>query len=66
MENISQYIPFLIPIAIIEIGLALSAVIHILKHRSFRFGNTALWLVIVIVFEIIGPILYFTFGKGDD
>lgn len=66
MENISQYIPFLIPIAIIEIGLALAAVIHILKHRSFRFGNTALWLVIVIVFGIIGPILYFTFGRGDD
>ncbi|MDN3954600.1 PLDc N-terminal domain-containing protein [Sporolactobacillus laevolacticus] len=66
MTQISDYLPFLIPIIALELILALSALIHILRHRSFRFGNMFIWIIIVLFFQIIGPIIYFTIGRGED
>ncbi|EST12563.1 PLDc N-terminal domain-containing protein [Sporolactobacillus laevolacticus] len=66
MTHISDYLPFLIPIIALELILALSALIHILRHRSFRFGNMFIWIIIVLFFQIIGPIIYFTIGRGED
>jgi hypothetical protein len=66
MEKIAAYLPFLIPIAVIEIGLMVFAVVDILRHKKFKFGNTVLWIILAVVLEFIGPILYFTIGKDND
>ncbi|EFG27064.1 Negative regulatory protein yxlE [Scardovia inopinata] len=66
MKDMMTYLPFLIPVAIIELALAVTALIHVLRHKNYRFGNRIFWVIIVLVVEIIGPILYFTIGKGDD
>lgn len=65
-ETIMQYLPFFIPVALIQLGLLIAALIHILRHKTYKVGNRVLWIVIVIVVNIIGPILYFTIGKGDE
>lgn len=66
MSNFSEYLPFIIPLAIIEIALAVAALIHVLKHPNYRFGNKIMWIIVVLIFEFIGPIVYFTIGRGDD
>lgn len=66
MSNLSEYLPFIIPLAIIEIALAVAALIHVLKHPNYRFGNKIMWIIVVLIFEFIGPIVYFTIGRGDD
>lgn len=66
MEKIIQYLPFIIPLAVIEIGLAVFALVDVLRHKKFKFGNTVIWVIIVLVVEFIGPILYFTIGKDND
>lgn len=66
METIIEYLPFLIPIILIEIGLAITALIHVLKHPTYKFWNRTIWIFVVLLFQIIGPILYFTMGKGDN
>lgn len=66
MSNLSEYLPFIIPLAIIEIALAVTALIHVLKHPNYRFGNKIMWIIVVLIFEFIGPIVYFTIGRGDD
>lgn len=66
MESIKQNIPFLIPIIIIEVVLMVSAVVHIIKHDKFRFGNKVIWILISVFIQIIGPIIYFTIGRGDE
>lgn len=66
MEQLIEYLPFLIPILIVELGLMLAALIHVLKHKKYRFGNRMLWILIVVLFQIIGPILYFTIGRGEE
>lgn len=66
MQGLMEYLPFLIPIIIIEWALAITALIHVLRHPNYRFGNKVVWILIVLVFQIIGPIVYFAFGRGDE
>lgn len=66
-NHLSQYLPFLIPVAVLEIGLLLAALVHLFRHKAVRNLNVAAWAVIIIVLgEFIGPILYFTIGRKDD
>lgn len=66
MEEIIKYLPFLIPILVLEWVLALVALVHVLKHPQYKFGNKIMWVLIVLLVQIIGPILYFAAGKGDE
>jgi len=66
MEDLFKYLPFLIPVIVIQLGLMIAALVHIFRHKTYRVGNRALWVVVCLFVNIIGPILYFTIGKGDD
>ncbi len=65
MENLTQYLPFLIPLVVIEVGLTIVTLIHIFTHKTYKHGNRVLWVILSFV-NIIGPVLYFTIGKGDE
>ena len=62
---LTPYIPFLIPVVVIQLGLLIAALIHILRHKTYKAGNRVLWIIIVVFVNIIGPILYFIIGKDD-
>lgn len=66
MNILFEILPLLIPILLIDIALAAAAVMHILKHPHYRFGNKAMWFVIVVILLFFGPIIYFVFGRGKD
>ena len=61
MNDYTEYMPFLIPLAVLEIVLALVALVHVLRHPHYRFGNRPLWILIVVLVQIIGPVVYFAF-----
>lgn len=61
-----EYLPILLPIIIIQYGLAIFALVHVLKHPNYKFGNKIIWVLVVLFINIIGPIVYFVFGKGDE
>ena len=61
-----EYLPFFIPLIILQLILAITALIHVIKHPQYKFGNKGLWIVIVIVFQLVGPVIYFTLGKGEN
>ena len=66
MEELKEFLPFLIPLVIAELALFGYALYHILTHKTYKRGNRALWLVLTIVFmNFVGPILYFVLGKED-
>ena len=66
MDSIKEYLPFLIPIIIMEWALAITALVHVIKHPNYRFGNKVLWILVVLLIQIIGPVVYFVFGRGED
>ena len=66
LDSLKQYWPLLVPIAIIQVGLMVAALIHIFTHKTYKVGNRVLWVILSIVINTIGPILYFVIGKGDE
>ena len=66
LNEIMEFLPFLIPLVIAEFTLFGYTLYHILSHQTYKRGSRALWLVITIVFmNFVGPILYFILGKED-
>ena len=63
--DLVKMLPFLIPIFIIEMILMVAALVHIAKHPTYRTGSRALWIPVVILFQIVGPVLYFVIGKDN-
>lgn len=65
-EDLKEYLPFIIPLLVLQLGLMLAALISILKHKEYKTGNRALWVILSLFVSIIGPILYFVLGKTDE
>jgi hypothetical protein len=65
MEAIRPYIPFLIPVILIQLGLMVFALID-LARRPTANGPRWLWAIIIIVINIIGPIAYFLIGRREE
>jgi heme/copper-type cytochrome/quinol oxidase subunit 4 len=64
MTEIQQILPLLAPIALIQLGLQIYALIHLVRRRRVRFNNKWLWGAVILFLGILGPILYFVF-RGD-
>lgn len=66
IKELMQYLPFFIPLVIVEFLLLGYTLYHILTHKHYKRGSRILWLVVVIVgMNFIGPVLYFLLGKED-
>ena len=66
MEFLQEYWVFLIPLFVVQLGLAIAALPHILRHDTYKTGSRPLWIVICLLINIIGPVLYFAIGRGDE
>lgn len=66
MNSLTPYLPYLIPVVLIELVLMVVALRHVLTHKTYRFGTRILWIFIVVLLQIIGPVLYFTIGRGEE
>lgn len=68
LENLKPYLPLLIPMLVIEVIVVICTVIHILKHRNYKRGTTAIWIIVAIVGAqwCLGCIIYYLFGKGEN
>lgn len=57
----------LIPIVLIQIGLQVYALYDIYRNGGARPPlPTWAWVLIIILGELLGPILYFFFGRKED
>lgn len=61
----SEYLPFLIPLVVIQVLLAVISVIDICRQKQFKVGNRWLWILISCLINIIGPVLYFSVGREN-
>ena len=66
MDALLEMLPLLIPILVLDAVLAVAAALHVLRHPHYRFGSRVFWLVVVVVFLLFGPIIYFVVGRGEN
>ena len=43
--------------------LLLAALIHVLTNKSKSSTDKILWVIVIFLFPVIGPILYFIIGR---
>ncbi len=66
MDVLLEYLPFIIPLAAAQVVLAVIAVVHIVRHPRYRFGSKPVWIAVACLFQFIGPVAYFVFGREAD
>ena len=66
IDLLIEYLPFIVPLILLQIGLAIFSAIHVVRHPHYRFGNRMMWLLVVLLIQWIGPLVYFVFGRGDE
>ena len=55
-----------IPVIVIQLALMIIAVLDLLRDdRAVRGGSKAVWAVIIVFLNLIGPILYFLVGREE-
>ncbi len=66
LDKIIEYLPLLVPVLIIEAILIIVALVCISKQKEFKFGNKLIWVLIVLCLQMVGPIIYFCFGRNNE
>jgi len=66
LSLLKEYIPFLVPLVIAQLALGITALVHVLRHPRYRFGNKVMWALVVLFIQFIGPAVYFAFGRSEE
>jgi hypothetical protein len=64
MDDLSELIPLLIPILLLQIGLIVIA-LRDLMGRERTKGPKWAWVLIILFGEIFGPIIYLLIGREE-
>lgn len=66
MTELREFLPFLLPLFVVQVGLLVYTLHHILTHNRYRRGTRTLWLAVTIILcNFVGPILYLLLGRED-
>lgn len=64
--TLEQALPFIIPLAILQLALMGVGLYDLTRpERLVRGGNKLVWGVVIVLGELIGPLIYFFFGRED-
>jgi hypothetical protein len=62
--TIGETLAIIIPLAALEFGLLIWALVDLIKRDAVKGGSKALWVIILIFLNLLGPILYLTWGRN--
>lgn len=63
-EKFLQLLPYIIPIVLLQLILMIVALVDLIRREKTR-GPKWLWAIVIILGELIGPIVYFIFGREE-
>ena len=65
VSTLMKYLPLLIPLFLIQLGLLITALVDLIKREKTR-GPKWMWACIIVFVNMIGPIVYFVVGREDE
>jgi len=65
MTNISSLIWLIIPIVLLQLGLMVYCLVDLSRRENTR-GPKWMWVVLIVLGELIGPLLYLVLGRVED
>ncbi|HEY4694041.1 MAG TPA: PLD nuclease N-terminal domain-containing protein [Bellilinea sp.] len=64
METIKPFIPFLLPVILIELGLMIFALVDLIRRERTK-GPKWMWAILIVLVQIIGPVVYLLAGREE-
>jgi hypothetical protein len=64
LQLLKDLLPLLIPILIIQYALVIAAIIDLSRQEKIR-GPKMVWVLVILLVNFIGPILYFVIGRDE-
>lgn len=64
LEKLIQLLPYIIPIVLLQLILMSVALVDLIRREKTR-GPKWVWALVIIFGELIGPIVYFIFGREE-
>lgn len=65
MESIVQMLPYLAPIIVLNLVLLVISLVDITRREYVAGGNKIIWVLVTVLFQIIGPITYLVVGRKE-
>ena len=65
VQELAQYLPLVIPLFIIQLGLVVIALWDLIKREETR-GPKWIWVLVILFVNFIGPIVYLVVGRQDE
>lgn len=59
----SLIVAVVIPLLLIQVGLIVWALVDLTKRERVKGGSKVVWVLVILIFEFIGPILYLAWGR---
>ena len=54
------------PLLVLQLGLAIWALVDLIRRKEVKSLSKPIWAVIIILVNLIGPIVYFIIGRGEE
>ena len=62
----SQLLLLIVPLLVIQLGLMIWGLYDLTRPgRKVKGDSKVLWAVVIILINIIGPVIYFLFGREE-
>lgn len=65
MAKLVQYLPFIIPIVILQLVLLIVALVDLVRREKVRWLPKWAWAIIIVIGELVGPIIYLIIGREE-
>ena len=65
LKTITNMLPFLIPLAVIQLALMVIALIDLFKRENMKSNTRLIWVFVIVLINTIGPIVYLIAGRKD-
>ena len=65
LQTIKDLLPARVPLFVLELALLVVALVDLLRRPHVRGGNKAIWIPLIVLVGVIGPIIYLTIGRKE-
>ncbi|HAW71270.1 MAG TPA: negative regulator of sigma-Y activity [Firmicutes bacterium] len=67
LVQLREYWPLLVPLFLLQFILAVTGIVNVIRREpnEIRGGKKWPWIIVCVLFGILGPLVYFVFGRKD-
>lgn len=64
--TLEEILPFLIPLVVLQLTLMAVGLYDLTRpERRVRGGSKLVWGIVIVLGQLLGPLVYFLFGRED-